>query len=1045
MSVKKYKFVSPGVFVKEIDNSALTAEPVDIGPLVIGRTARGPGMRPVQVTSFSEFINIFGNPVPGGDSQDVFRENAILAPTYAAYQAQAWLANNSPINVIRLLGREHAERTTEGRAGWMTKNSLGVETRPGGAITNGGSYGLFLMASSSQGSMGRKKDFTPATGSLAAVFYITQGSITLSGTIRGGAEIAGTDNTSSNGVLIESRGAYHEYIAEIKNAAGARTELVTFNFDESSPKFIRSVFNTNPTLTNTAITRASQQKNYWLGETYERFVLFGDGHQYGGIGVGSAVTGSTYGAILGLEGPDATGGAATTNTWSSRRNALQASQTGWVISQDLGVASAYNAHTVPKLFKFHAHESGQWEMHNLKISVTDIKKSTNKLDKYGTFTVLIRKANDSDGKMQIVERFSNCNLNPASPKYLARVVGDRYIKFSSAQRRNVEYGQYDNQSNFVRVEMNEDLDEGAMDPLLLPFGFFGPPRMSGWSVVGINAVNGAGKSAPFPFGTSEGIGVTPTQTAFVTGARGIVFGNSMAGGISLAAARVAYAKPRSGGKEIFLLTGPMDAGAANRSGQASASFTGAFVYPTFALRSGSNDDGLRDLNSCYWGFNAGKQAGNVNFEKSNFDIARSLPENLNLKTFNTNLASDANAETAFIFSLDNVVSSSDGKGAHYASGSRHGRPSTSTQDESISKLGYNSKVGYEATLEFGVNKFTMPLFGGIDGFDITEKDPFRNDSAMAAATSNEYTNYAFNSVKETIDMISDPESLDFNMASIPGVYTKALTSHLLDTVEDRGDALAIIDLEGDFKPASENTESYKARVDNAKVSTTVANLRDRELNSSYGCAYFPWVQIYDSINDRLVYTPPSVVAMGTMSNSEAQSELWFAPAGFSRGGLTGGAAGVPVVGITQKLTSDDRDDLYEAAINPIASFPAEGIVVFGQKTLQVTPSALDRVNVRRLMIFLKKRISQIAARILFDQNVEVTWNRFIGEVDPFLMGVKTGLGLTDYKVVLDDTTTTPDLVDRNILYAKIFLKPARAIEYIAIDFNISRTGAAFED
>jgi len=152
-----------------------------------------------------------------------------------------------------------------------------------------------------------------------------------------------------------------------------------------------------------------------------------------------------------------------------------------------------------------------------------------------------------------------------------------------------------------------------------------------------------------------------------------------------------------------------------------------------------------------------------------------------------------------------------------------------------------------------------------------------------------------------------------------------------------------------------------------------------------------------------------------------------------------------VIGITKKLTSEHRDDLYEANVNPIASFPAEGIVVFGQKTLQATPSALDRINVRRLMIFLKKAISGIASGILFDQNVQVTWNRFTGQVEPFLRNVQTGLGLTDFKVVLDSSTTTPDLVDRNILYAKIYLKPARAIEYIAIDFNISREGAAFAD
>jgi phage tail sheath protein FI len=125
--------------------------------------------------------------------------------------------------------------------------------------------------------------------------------------------------------------------------------------------------------------------------------------------------------------------------------------------------------------------------------------------------------------------------------------------------------------------------------------------------------------------------------------------------------------------------------------------------------------------------------------------------------------------------------------------------------------------------------------------------------------------------------------------------------------------------------------------------------------------------------------------------------------------------------------------------------PAEGIVIFGQKTMQVTPSALDRINVRRLMIFVKKEISRMAATTLFDQNVQRTWNRFLGRVNPFLRSVQARMGLTEFKVVLDETTTTAELIDRNIMYAKILLKPARAIEYIAIDFVITNSGASFED
>ena len=161
--------------------------------------------------------------------------------------------------------------------------------------------------------------------------------------------------------------------------------------------------------------------------------------------------------------------------------------------------------------------------------------------------------------------------------------------------------------------------------------------------------------------------------------------------------------------------------------------------------------------------------------------------------------------------------------------------------------------------------------------------------------------------------------------------------------------------------------------------------------------------------------------------------------------MTEGRGGLPVIGVSERLTSKERDDLYDANVNPIAQFPAEGIVIFGQKTLQVTPSALDRINVRRLMIYVKREIARMASTLLFDQNVQSTWNRFLSKVNPFLGSVKARLGLMDFKVILDTTTTTPDLIDRNIMYAKIFLKPAKAIEFIAIDFIITDSGAAFED
>jgi len=287
--------------------------------------------------------------------------------------------------------------------------------------------------------------------------------------------------------------------------------------------------------------------------------------------------------------------------------------------------------------------------------------------------------------------------------------------------------------------------------------------------------------------------------------------------------------------------------------------------------------------------------------------------------------------------------------------------------------------------------------------------------------------------------------VEYNLATMPGITNVKLNDALIKQCEDRADSLAIVDLSSVYVPADDagSSNSYAALRYTPKNAITA--LKNRSVNSSYGCAYFPWVQVRDTLNDRLLWAPPSIAALGTFSSSEKNSQLWFAPAGFNRGGLTEGSAGIPVVGVRDKLTSKQRDDLYDANINPIASFPSEGVVIFGQKTLQVTRSALDRINVRRLMIFVKKRISQISNGLLFDQNVQATWDRFTAQVNPFLEGIRSQFGLTDFKVVLDTTTTTPELIDRNIMYAKIFLKPARAIEYIAIDFNITNTGASFED
>jgi hypothetical protein len=319
------------------------------------------------------------------------------------------------------------------------------------------------------------------------------------------------------------------------------------------------------------------------------------------------------------------------------------------------------------------------------------------------------------------------------------------------------------------------------------------------------------------------------------------------------------------------------------------------------------------------------------------------------------------------------------------------------------------------------------------------------NGAMTEGTSNETNSYVYNTWKRALDTVADPEFINMNLLTAPGLTLESLTTHAVNVCEERADAMALIDLPNVYIPSSETYYSDKSNRIGTTPNAAATALKNRQIDSSYGCTFYPWVQARDEATSRLVWVPPTVAMMGVLASSERKSELWFAPAGFNRGGLTEGAAGIPVVGISERLTSKNRDTLYDANINPIASFPSTGIVVFGQKTLQSRASALDRINVRRLVIFMKKQISILSTQILFEQNVRATWKRFTGLIEPFLADVKTRFGITDYRLILDETTTTPDLIDQNVLYAKIMIKPARAIEFIAIDFVIMSTGASFDD
>tara|TARA_R110000824_G_scaffold8295_8_gene37448 strand:- start:1056 stop:4097 length:3042 start_codon:yes stop_codon:yes gene_type:complete len=1013
MSVKRFKFVSPGIFLNEIDNSFLPREGLDVGPVIIGRTRYGPAMRPIRIESFSDFIETFGAPIPGPDLMkgDAWRHPELTSgPTYAAYAARAYLrAGVGPVTMVRLLGTGHAAQTSTGAdpggtAGWTTGDGPSTTI-----ASNDGAYGLFMFNSASH--------TTPCTGVLAAIWYLTNGyTLELTGVLRGSKNNStGSLLVSGSAVMIQG-GASKEYKVLIKDSSGTTKKSRKFNFDASSENYIRKVFNTNPVKTNSTVTQTANLEVYWLGETYDQSITRI-------IGTTGDTDQKSYGLILGIES-GSTG-------HHYQKADFQNAESGYFISQDISSEfssyDALNKARAIELFKLVGMDHGQWLQSNLKVSIENIKKSPiPDYDPYGSFDVVLRRIEDRDEAVRVVERYTGCNINPTSPNYIARRVGTQYVTWDDTERRHRTYGDWPNRSRFIRVVMNEDVDNAVVKRGLLPYGCKGPVRYRGFTLMSASAYNTDITSGPcgqFLKSTGSVYGSTISHYASLD--------NNLVNQQGSSSDNQNYNRWVKGSRNIPLgyrgtSGGNTFCGGTNSGvyvGTPGVELTASVVFPRLRLRLSASDGYATDPKKAYFGVQTMKTATSTVYDQSVVDHVRPIASEIS--SF-VPVATTEETEHSYVFTLDDIIVNESAT-AYYMSGARQQGASATS-------------ASYDAILAMGYNRFTTVFYGGRDGLDITEMEAFRNTKLSSG---NEYTNYAYNTVKRAIDTVADPEHVEMNLLSMPGLTNSTLTSQMIQMCEDRADALAVIDLAGGFVPKPETTDSVTTRRGNLK--TLIDNLKNRSINSSYACTYYPWVRIYDSLTDRSVWAPPSVVALGTMASSERRSEVWFAPAGFNRGGLTDGSAGIPVVGVSERLTQQDRDDLYESNINPIAKFPAEGIVVFGQKTLQVQRSALDRINVRRLMIYLKKQISRLSTQVLFDQNVPATWERFKALVNPFLSSVQSRLGITEYKLILDETTTTPDLIDQNVLYAKIFLKPARAIEFIAIDFVISSTGASFED
>ena len=310
----------------------------------------------------------------------------------------------------------------------------------------------------------------------------------------------------------------------------------------------------------------------------------------------------------------------------------------------------------------------------------------------------------------------------------------------------------------------------------------------------------------------------------------------------------------------------------------------------------------------------------------------------------------------------------------------------------------------------GSTSAPLHLFEDISS-SLAANSPATNTQGLVAADYN-----------TAIALLANQDSYAYNAIYTPGLTAQngpSQISALLSTSQNRGDNIAVVDLV-DFGQGI------------SAVSTAA-----QSYDNSYGATYWPWLQIRSTSTGRLHFVPASTVIPGVYEYNDKVSAEWFAPAGLNRGGLP------TVIQPEYRLTVNQRNTLYNAKVNPIAVFPGQGTVVYGQKTLQARASALDRVNVRRLLIALKGYIGQIAATLVFEQNTAVTRNKFVSQVNPYLEYVQQRQGLYAFRVVMDETNNTPDVIDRNLLVGAIYLQPTRTAEFIQLDFNILPTGVTF--
>jgi phage tail sheath protein FI len=1003
--------LSPGTTISETDiSSTTTRTPTGIPGCVISATSKGPAFVPLMTTNLSDYVSVFGG---------------LDANTPLGYLcAREWFSNTSvPLLQLRVLGAGDAtQRTANGSvtsAGFVVGSQEPVLSTGGGLGANpfanatgvtGSVYVLgCFMSESTESTIFSDAGLQTSGQNIAAP--IVRGILFAPSGVVLRLSSAGAPSSPPLAATIASETTYFGSFTGSVDLSGGKQDfklylnghkgtdlrypnVYSLSFDPtSSGSFFPNVLNTDPL--------KLQEAGHLLYSSFNMYSAFAAPT---GSGIIDAASGSAYGT--GIQNiafllPSSGSGAKHTSNLNS---AITPNMEGfsdryghafspWVISQGFGGNPV-------ELFKLHHLSDGEVSNNDVKISILNIKPSTD-TQPYGSFDLLVRPMTDRDevGALRAIETFTNLSLDPTSPNYIARRIGtiNTFYNFDTdaASQKITTTGDYPNSSKYVRVEVSDMVDSGDLDASAVPFGFRGPQHL----------VTGGSSSL---FNVKQGDLLAPAIPYFDS-ARGLVplFSASQ----PPLPMRLHLKKATPSGVDQNLFWGIHFQSEVNvNDPNASTLF----------------NDSILSYNKFYPGF---EDTANAQFSVfNNAGIGFSTSSGiLDSDKFNNNLFSLEKIK--IVTGSGNVPNTSPSallSWQYVRKGAIAADDATKTRALTVSDLNGRSNVQALA-------KFSFYLERGFDGVDIFNADAryLKNAAVSQEITqpSRGLTNGpTLTGYTKALHTVSDVNDVGMQLLVVPSIRVRYVTDTAINMVEqDRFDCFYIMDPEQYDTNGTDLTGSYSE----LSVAQTAEKFIDRGVNSSFAATYFPDVSL--RVAGGTVYTnvPSSVVAFGVYARNDAIAAPFYAPAGVSRGVLTN----VDRFSITLDQTNADR--LYVARINPLISKLPVGPVVWGQKTLLNKESLLNRVNVRRLLIAIRREVRAIGVRFLFEPARASTLQAFNAAVQPVMARYQSAGGVEAYKVAIDSTTTSQADLDNKTIRGQIFLIPATSLEFVSIDFVVT--------